>query len=105
MTGAVLAALVTLAVVAFAGCATVKSVETACKPSTAAETADVLAILDNPTMSNAEAVAALEASKVALCAITDLAKAAIKAATGVQLATSAPSPRVIHSNAWLAAHP
>jgi hypothetical protein len=86
-------------------CAHVKAVETACAPATAQVAGDVLAILDDPTLSNAEAVAKLEASGVAFCVITALAKDAIHAATGVQFATSAPSPRVVHSQAWVAKHP
>lgn len=103
--GAGLAALVGLAAVCFAGCATVKAIETACKPATADEAALVLGVLDDPTLANAEAVAMLEASKVALCAVTELAKAAIHSAAGVKLATSAPSPRAVHANAWLKVHP
>lgn len=82
-------------------CATLKP----CVPATPQATADVLTILDNPTLSNVESVAALEASGVAFCVITALAKDAIKATTGVKLAASGSNPRVVHSQAWLAAHP
>jgi hypothetical protein len=91
------------------GCATTGAIAAACKPSTTDETNTVLSILGNVTLSNAEAVAALEASKVAFCVITELAKRTRDALTGaVALQTADPMMTAVslaHSNAWLMKHP
>lgn len=90
-------------------CATLKP----CTPSTAEDVATIGAILDNPTLSNALAVAELEALKVAPCVITAIAKSAVDKAETLKFSTPASTtsamfqepPRVTHSRAWLAKHP
>lgn len=95
--------LVLLAFVAtWLGCATAKPVITACAPARAQETAIVLATLDDPTLTNVIVTARLEASGVALCVITELAREALAT---VKLETAGPSVRRLHSRAWLDAHP
>lgn len=111
--GAVLAALVGLAVVAFAGCATTSAITKACKPSTTDETQAVTTLWNDPSRTTAETVAILEGGKIAYCVISQLAQDILmqesmvtpKLATTLFALPLEPSLQASRAQAWIAKHP
>jgi hypothetical protein len=100
VTSVVLAALVTLAVVAFAGCAHVSAVETACKP-TAADDVRIVGELAQ------EDWAAALAPEV-VCVVNAVVAQVLAPRTGQALTVAgAPDMAVVkaHAAVWRAAHP
>lgn len=92
------------------GCATTKAATTdikTCAPPTADFSALVLQAVDGAeTVSNAVTEAEVLAAETAICTVTQIAKDVLKAATGIQLATSGPpAMRQQWAAAWVKAHP
>jgi len=98
---------VLMLVVLLSGCATVSSIAKTCAPPTTDQREVVTELFERPDLTTAEAIAAAEGGKVAICVVTEIAKDILDQASHIHAAmTLGGEPLVVlRAQEWIKAHP
>lgn len=90
-----------------AGCATLTPALKSCAKSTTDETQAITDLFERFDITTAEAIAAAEGSKIALCVVSAIAHNTLDQAKPIPFASlvGSESPLLGRSSAWLAKHP
>jgi hypothetical protein len=90
------------------GCATTAGVIKTCKPSTTDEQQAIVDLFSRFDLTTAEVIATAEASKIAVCVVTEIAKNLLGVASTAEALTSSSVDRnvaILRAEAWLQKHP